>query len=146
MKGTHFRVSSLAPAIDVEVVKSDISFLTFETPGNCSNNILFCYSCNMWSHLCPSSLFCGQQPPPCWLWWLGWNSPWLCATSSSCSSWPFGRFGILGGSRYRSLSPGFVHTMIFHHSLNLDFGCSDVGQSISSGDLLIGLLYVRTWP
>ena len=55
-----------------------------------------------------------------------------------------GRLEILGGSRYGSLSLGFVSAMIFHRSLSLDLVCGSVGQSISSGDLLIGLSYGGT--
>ena len=55
-----------------------------------------------------------------------------------------GRLGILGRSRYRSLSLGFVPTMMFHRSLSLDFVCGGVGRSIPSGDLLVGLSYVGT--
>ena len=34
--------------------------------------------------------------------------------------------------------------MIFYRSLSLNFVCSDVGRSIPSGDLLVGLSYVET--
>ena len=55
-----------------------------------------------------------------------------------------GRLGILGRSRHGSLSLGFVPAMIFHRFLSLDLVCGSVGRLISSGDLLIGLSYVRT--
>ena len=48
----------------------------------------------------------------------------------------------LGGSRHLSL--GVDLAMIFHRSLGLDFVCGGVGRSILSGDLLVGLLYIRT--
>ena len=48
----------------------------------------------------------------------------------------------LGGSRHFSL--GVVPTMIFHGSLSLDFVCSNLHWSISLGDLLISLPYLRT--
>ena len=54
------------------------------------------------------------------------------------------RLGILGRSRYRSLSLGFVPAMIFHRFLSLDFVGGGVGRSIPSGDLLVGFLYVGT--
>ena len=55
-----------------------------------------------------------------------------------------GRLGLLGRSRRRSLSLGFVPAIIFHCSLSLDLVCGSVGRLISSGDLLISLLYVGT--
>ena len=55
-----------------------------------------------------------------------------------------GRLGILGKSRYGSLSLGFVPAMIFYCSLSLDFVCGGVGRSIPLRDLLVSLLYVRT--
>ena len=49
----------------------------------------------------------------------------------------------LGGSRHLSLR--VVPAMIFHRSLSLDFVCGGVRRSIFSGDLVIGLSYIRTW-
>ena len=49
----------------------------------------------------------------------------------------------LGRSRHLSL--GVVPAMIFYYFLSLDFVCSGVHQWMSSRDLLIGFLYVRTW-
>ena len=54
------------------------------------------------------------------------------------------RFEILGRTGYRSLGLGFVPAMIFYCSLGLDFVCNSMGWSIPSGDLLVGLLYLKT--
>ena len=44
MQRTRSRASFLAPAIDVEVVETNTSFLTSKALGTCSSNIPFCYS------------------------------------------------------------------------------------------------------
>ena len=56
-----------------------------------------------------------------------------------------GRLKILGGSRYRRLSFGFVPAITFHCSLGLDLVCVGMDRSIPLGDLLVGLLYIKTW-
>ena len=56
-----------------------------------------------------------------------------------------GRLEILGASKHRNLGFGFVPAMIFHCSLGLDFVCGGVERSISLGDLLVSLPYIRTW-
>ena len=35
--------------------------------------------------------------------------------------------------------------MIYYGSLTLDFVCDSLRQSISLGDLLIGLSYIKSW-
>ena len=55
-----------------------------------------------------------------------------------------GRLEILNESKHKSLSFRFVLAIIFHRFLSLDFVYSNVRQSISTGDLLIGLSYIGT--
>ena len=144
MQGMRSRASFLVPTIDVEVVETDTGFLTSEALDTCSSNILFCYSCNTRSYLSPYFLFYGHQPPPYWLRWPGWNPAWLCATFSSVLSGFIGRLGILGRSKYGSLGLGFGPAMIFDRSLGLELVYGSVGRSVPSGDLLVGLKYIRT--
>ena len=44
-----------------------------------------------------------------------------------------------------ALALKFVPAIIIHHSLSLDFVCGGVHRSISSGDSLVSLLYIRAW-
>ena len=55
------------------------------------------------------------------------------------------RLGILGRNRHRSLSLGFVFAMIFYCSLSLEFVCSSVCQLAFLRNLLIDLLYIKTF-
>ena len=55
-----------------------------------------------------------------------------------------GRPGIRDKSGYGNLGLGFVPAIIFHRSLGLDLVCGGVGRPISLGDLLVGLLYIKT--
>ena len=54
------------------------------------------------------------------------------------------RLGILGKSKYGSLSLGFVSAIIFYCFWSLDFVCNGMGRSILLGDLFVGLSYVGT--
>ena len=49
------KIFFLIPVIDVEVVETDTSFLTFETLSIWLYNVPFCHNDNIWSHLHLSS-------------------------------------------------------------------------------------------
>ena len=150
MHGTHSRAYSPAPIIDVDVAKTDTSFLTSKPSGTCPSNVPFSYSCNTWSdlrffflsmitdlRLVDSNgqgrilLVFSSVLPAFLLLFLSFLGALSVISVLSCH--------FLNGSRYLNL--WVVPTMIFHCSLSLDFVCSSVRRSISMGNLLIGLSY-----
>ena len=142
MQGTRFRASSLAPVIDVEVAMTDTSFLTFKTLGTYPQNVLFVtvIARDLTYVLFPPSVVTDLRLVDSG--GRGGISIGFVLLLLLVLLGLIGRSGILGRSRYRSLSLRLVPAIIFHCSLNLYFVCSSVGRLIPSGNMLVSLAYV----
>ena len=153
MHETYSKTSSIASIIDVEVVETNTSFLTFLTLGIIQvmsfyiivvtrdlTYVLYLPFVVTDLRLVDSS---GRNRLPLILFLVLPTLLLLLLSFFKALSGISALSGhFLGGSRYLSL--GVVPAMIFHCSLSLDFVCGGVRRLISLEDLLIGLSYVET--